>query len=235
MGTRHTATRTIAALGGLLLVAGCVPTLSKDDPTAPPAVGAGTLSEDQIDSALPREDQLPEGFSLDSETDEDTPGADDESTAYPASCLDIRLAGTTGKELGTHKTSKRKRSFVGENGGALSVTVTSHDQAVPAQLFDDAGAAQSQCGTFQLIDESGTTSWKLAPLAFPQIGDRTYSARVESTTDGDIFKGGVIQVAGASRGNNLVYVVYAAGPASQYDSTAVEALTKTTIDNIDAL
>lgn len=99
------------------------------------------------------------------------------------------------------------------------MTVSSHDQPVPAQLFDDAGAAESQCGTFQLIDKEGTTSW----------------TRVEATTEGDIFRGGVIQIAGVSVGNNLVYVVYSAGPASRYEPTAVETFAKTTVDNLDAL
>ena len=125
--------------------------------------------------------------------------------------------------------------LVGSEGGYLSVTVSSHDQPVPAQLFDDAGAAESQCGTFQLIDKEGTTSWKLSRVAFPQLGDRTYTTRVEATTEGDIFRGGVIQIAGVSVGNNLVYVVYSAGPASRYEPTAVETFAKTTVDNLNAL
>ena len=100
---------------------------------------------------------------------------------------------------------------------------------------DDAGAAESQCGTFQLIDKEGTTSWKLSRVAFPQLGDRTYTTRVEATTEGDIFRGGVIQIAGVSVGNNLVYVVYSAGPASRYEPTAVETFAKTTVDNLNAL
>lgn len=236
MGHPRTAVRGLATLTGLLLVAGCMPPfVGGDDDPAPPStpVGAGTLTEDQLEQALPGEDDLPEGFSVDPESSDD--GPDDEASAYPASCLDVRLAGTSGKELKTHLQAKATQAFIGEQGGSLTVAISTHDTSVPDQLFDDAGAAQSQCGTFELIDKTGTSSWKLDRVAFPQIGDRTYSTRVQSTTDGDIFKGGVVQIAGASRGTNLVYVVYASGPASKYDPEAVEKVTRATIDNLDAL
>lgn len=235
MGHPRTAARGLVMLGALALVAGCIPTLADDDPSGDPStakVGAGQLTEEQIASVLPGEDEIPEGFSP--EPDDGAP-SDPEATAYPATCLDVRLAGTAGKELGTHRTARRTADFVGSEGGYLSVTVSSHDQPVPAQLFDDAGAAESQCGTFQLIDKEGTTSWKLSRVAFPQLGDRTYTTRVEATTEGDIFRGGVIQIAGVSVGNNLVYVVYNAGPASRYEPTAVETFAKTTVDNLNAL
>ena len=67
------------------------------------------------------------------------------------------------------------------------------------------------------------------------MGDRSYSTRVESTTEGDIFEGGVIHLAASSVGNNLVYVVYSSGPASEYDPTAVESFTRATVDNLTAL
>lgn len=236
MGYPRTAARGLATLTALLLVSGCVPAIvGGDDPPPPPPVGAGTLTEDQVRGALPQAEQAPEGFHVDPDEGDSASEPGDEATAYPASCLDIRLAGTAGKALKPHRKARLKRTFAGDDGGSLTVTIASHDQAVPAQLFDDAGAAQGSCGTFQLIDETGTSSWKLAPVAFPQIGDRTYSARVESTTEGDIFKGGVVQIAGASRGNNLVYVVYASGPQSEYDPEAVATFTKATIDNLNAL
>lgn len=234
MGYTRTAVRGLATLTGLLLVTGCIrPALGGGDP--PPPVGAGQLSEDQVRMAIPRDDQLPEDIEVDPDQAGSEAEPSDEATAYPASCLDVRLAGTAGKALKEHRTARVKKAFVGNEGGSITVTVSSYDQPVPAQLFDDAGAAQSQCGTFQLIDESGTSSWRLDLVTFPQIGDRTYSTRVQSTTEGDIFKGGVVQIAGASRGHNLVYVVYASGPRSKYDPSAVETLTKAAIGNLDAL
>ena len=136
MGHPRTAARGLVMLGALALVAGCIPTLADDDPTGDPStakVGAGQLTEEQIASVLPGEDEIPEGFSP--ETDEGAP-SDPEATAYPATCLDVRLAGTAGKELGTHRTARRTADFVGSEGGYLSVTVSSHDQPVPAQLFE---------------------------------------------------------------------------------------------------
>lgn len=236
MGYTAAAIRGLTALSALVLVSACVPGLG-DDESAPPApVGSGQLSDEQLTAALPHDDQVPQGFTR--EVAEEAEAADDtdpEATAYPATCLDLRLAGESGTELKKHVKTKQKTSFQGEKGGYLSVTISSHDQAVPATLFDDAGAAQSQCGTFDLIDKDGTTSWKVEPLAFPQMGDRTYSARVEATTKGDIFEGGVVQIAGISVGNNLVYVVYSAGPKSTFDPTAAETFAQATVDNLDAL
>lgn len=236
---RHprTAVRGLVGLAALALVSGCVPGVGGDDggdgPEQQP-VGRGQLTEAQVESALPKEEQAPEGFAIDDEVDEDS-APDTEGSAYPASCLDVRLAGNARDDLAPHQKTKLKRSFTGDNGGVLSVTVTSYDTQVPDRLFDDAGASQSGCGTFQLIDKTGTTSWKLDQVAFPQLGDRTYSTRAESTTDGDIFKGGVVQIAGVSVGNNLIYTVYAAGPQSAYDPAAAETLTKATVDNLNAL
>lgn len=235
MGYPRTAVRGPATLTAVLLMGACVPPVVGSDDPPPPPVGAGTLTEDQVRGALPQAEQAPEGFQIDAEEHDNASEPGDEATAYPASCLDIRLAGTAGKALRSHRKARLKRTFAGDDGGSLTVSIASHDQAVPAQLFDDAGAAQSSCGSFQLIDETGTSSWKLSRIAFPQIGDRTYSARVESTTEGDIFRGGVVQIAGASRGNNLVYVVYASGPQSAYDPDAVETFTTSTISNLDAL
>lgn len=236
MGTSRTARRGAATLAALALLTGCVPTLADDggdgDATR---VGAGQLDEEQLSGVLPRVEQQPPGFSVDPDSGNGADQSDPEATAYPASCLDLRLAGAAGTDLKTHEQAAVKREFVGDNGGFLSVTVTSHDTAVPDELFDDAGAAQGACGTFQLIDSQGPTSWKLSPVTFPQMGDRSYSTRVESTTEGDIFEGGVIHLAASSVGNNLVYVVYSSGPASEYDPTAVESFTRATVDNLTAL
>lgn len=232
MRRSRTARRGAATLAAVTLLTGCVPTLGIGDT---PPVGAGQLDEEQLGSVLPRVEQQPPGFSVDPDSGDGADQTDPEATAYPASCLDLRLAGTTGTDLRAHKQAAAKRSFVGDNGGFLSVTVTSHDTSVPDQLFDDAGAAQGACGTFQLIDSQGPTTWKLSPVAFPQMGDRSYSTRVESTTEGDIFEGGVIHLAAASVGSNLVYVVYSSGPASEYDPTAVESFTRATVDNLAAL
>ncbi|MFJ6132343.1 hypothetical protein [Janibacter terrae] len=236
MGTPRTV-RGIGLVAALAVVtAGCVPGIGGEDPASstPPPVGHGRLSEEQAASVLPGDDQMPSGFRRDT-VEQETSGDDPQSTAYPATCLDVRLAGDVGKDLRTHRTTRVKRAWAGEVGGSLTVTVSSHDVAVPTQLFDDAGSAQGQCATFQLIDESGTSSWKLSPVTFPPLGERTYSMRVESTTEGDVFKGGVVQVAGVSVGHNLVHVVYAAGPGSRYDSRIVETVARTTVDNLEAL
>lgn len=232
--------RTVRALGLVaalaVVTAGCLPGSGGDDPpsTAAPAVGHGQLNEDQAESVLPQEDQMPAGFRRDT-VDEEPSGEDPQASAYPASCLDVRLAGEVGKDLRTHRTTRARRTWAGEVGGSLTVSVSSHDVDVPAELFDDAGAAQGECATFQLIDDSGTSTWKLSPVTFPPLGERTYSMRVESTTEGDVFKGGVVQMAGVSVGHNLVHVVYAAGPASKYDSGIVERVARTTVDNLEAL
>lgn len=238
MGNARTAGRALATLTALALLTGCVPGLvpERDRPPADP-VSHGQLSAEQLGAVLPTEEQLPEGFSIEegAEGQDSDAGPDPEATAYPATCLDVRLGGTSGTDLASHKVAGATRSFVGDEGGTLSVKVSTHDLPVPGKLFDDAGAAQSQCGTFQLIDNGGVTTWKLARVAFPQLGDRTYATRVESTTEGDIFKGGVVQLAAVSLGHNLVYIVYSAGPASRYDPTAVETFAQATVDNLAAL
>lgn len=233
----RTAVRGLVGLAALALVSGCVPGIGADaggDGSDPHPVGRGQLTEEQIETVLPTDEQAPEGFAVDHGANEEY-DPDAEGSAYPVSCLDVRLAGAARDDLDTHQKTKQRRTFTGDNGGSLSVRVTSYDTVIPDRLFDDAGASQSGCGTFKLIDKTGTTSWKLDQIAFPQMGDRTYSTRVEATTKGDPFRGGVVQIAGVAVGNNLIYTVYASGPQSAYDPAAVETFTQATVDNLNAL
>lgn len=233
MTTRRTvraAGRSVVAVAALALAAACSPT---GEPDASEAVGRGQLTEDQVRSALPGDDQTPPDFTVDTAASEPP---DPDSTTYPAVCDDVRLQGRAADDLDEHEVASAKKSYVGDNGrGVLSVKITSYDEPVPTRLFDDAGAAQGRCGTFQIIDRHGTSDWKLAPVSVPPVGDRTYSVRVENTTKGDTFEGGVVQVATASVGHNRVHVVHSAGAQSTYRREAVETLVRTTVDNLNAL
>lgn len=230
------ATPALAGIAALALTAGCVPTLGRDTPsssTTTEAVGRGQLTEEQLRSVLPADDQPPSGFTLDTSQSE---GPDPDSTTYPAVCDDVRLQGTTADDLEEHKVASAQKSYVGENGrGVLSVKVTSYDEPVPEALFDDAGQALSRCSTFKIIDRHGTSDWKLDPVSLQPAGDRTWTIRVQNTTEGDAFGGGVVQVASASLGNNRVHVVQSAGEASTYRSEAVEQLVGATVAELEAL
>ena len=90
-------------------------------------------------------------------------------------------------------------------------------------------AAGSVCGG------SDSRNTRLSPVSLQPVGDRTYGVRVENTTEGDTFQGGVVQVATASLGHNRVHVVHSAGEASTYRSEAVEQLVGATVAELEAL
>lgn len=232
--TRATA-RAAVGTAALALVAGCIPSIGgSDDPSTSQQVGRTQLGEEQLRSALPTDEQTPKGFTVDTATESEPP--DPESTTYPAVCEDVRLSGKVADELKEHSTGSAKKDYVGPGGlGVLSVEITTYDEEVPSTLFDKAGEALGQCDTFQIIDKYGPSDWKLSPVSLAPVGDRTYGVRVENTTEGDTFQGGVVQVATASLGHNRVHVVHSAGPASKYHSAAVETLLKTTVDNLESL
>lgn len=214
--------------GVCLLTVACVP--GRDgDPTPEPA-GRGLLTQEQLEATLPRDGQLPPSFTV-AEAQDDAWG-DAESTTYPASCTDTMMTGYGRRDLRSHEQARASTDYEGEHGGILTVTVSTHDAQVPDQLFADAGAAQSQCGTFDTISQEGRFGWKSSPVVLPPIGDHNYSTRVVGTTPGDIFEGGTIQVGTVSVGHNLVHVFYSCGPESAYDPLAVPAFLETTVANL---
>ncbi|WP_435201811.1 hypothetical protein [Janibacter sp. GS2] len=196
------------------------------------AKGGQQLTEEQATSALPTKEQLPAELTVD-ET-EDSP-RDPESTSYPATCRDVELDGEEGRTLDTHVRAKTSQNYSGDFGGVVSVTVVSHDTAVPGELFDAAGAAQSTCAEFTKIDKQGTTKWAIEPATLPPMGDRTYVVGLEMLSGDKMFVGGKVQLAGVSLGHNLVYIVYSAAPESQLSTQVVEEMARTTVDNLEEL
>lgn len=194
--------------------------------------GGHQLSEEQARSALPSGEELPGELEVDQGEDIER---DPEATSYPTTCLDVELKGEEGEALAEHVTAKASEDYVGDYGGALSITVTSHDTQVPGKLFDAAGTAQGSCTEFSKMDKTGTTKWKAEPAALPPMGDRTYIVGLEMLSGDTDFNGGTVQLAGVTIGHNLVYIVYSAKPTSRLSTEVVEELARTTVDNLEQL
>lgn len=234
MAFGDSAKRSVMIIAVLALTSACL-SGAKNDPStgADPTRGGQQLTAAEAVEALPDAASLPEQLYISEETLEDT--RDNEATAYPATCLDARFSGPEAKALDEHEEVQGARGYMGTKGGSYNVFVSSHDISVPAKVFDDAGAAQGDCSEFQLIDKTGTTKWELVPSTFELMGERTYSIRVRMLSGDEEFVGGRVQIAAVSIGHNLVYIVHAAGPRSNFDPALAEKLAVITVDNLESL
>lgn len=228
------ARRSMTVIAALALTSGCL-IGDQDGPSggADRTPGRQQLTDAEAVAALPDAESLPEQLYITEETLQDE--RDDEATAYPATCLDARLTGPEGTSLDEHETAQEARAYMGTKGGSYNVYVSSHDILVPDKFFDDAGAAQGSCGEFQLIDETGTTKWELVPSTFALMGERTYAMRVKMLQGDEEFVGGRVQIAAVSLGHNLVYIVHAAGPRSNFDPALAERLAEIAVQNLETL
>lgn len=223
------ALRSSAAVAALVLTTACLPG-SDGEGSEATAKGGAQLTEEEARAALPGKDELPSELGLDGD---DVPPRDSEASSYPTTCRDVELKGEEGAALEEHITAKAGQNYAGENGGVITVTVTSHDRPVPGALFDDAGAAESTCAEFSKTDNQGTTKWKIVPSNLAPMGERTYVTGLEMLEGDELFTGGRIQLAGVAIGHNLVYIVYSAGPYSELPLSLVETVAQTTVENLE--
>ena len=244
MTMTHVARRGGAVLAALLLTTACLPANDSggDDEETSESLpkGGQQLTEEEIRSVLPGEDEVPQEMGRDDE-EVDEAAHDPESSSYPATCRDVELDGEEGTALDEHQTAKVTQGYTGSYGGVVNVTVASHDEVVPGELFDAAGAAQETCTEFTKTNKDAstnkvsTTKWKLTPATIKPMGERTYIANLEMLSGDEVFKGGTVQLVGVTIGHNLVYIVYSAGPKSNLSTQVVEELAQTTVDNLEAL
>ena len=237
MTMTHVARRGGAVLAALLLTTACLPANDSggDDEETSESLpkGGQQLTEEEIRSVLPGEDEVPQEMGR---VDEDDGSArDPETSFYPKTCRDVEFDGEAGTALDEHQTAKAAQGYTGAYGGAVKVTVASYDEVVPGELFDAAGAAQETCTEFSKTNTYGTTKWKLTPATIKPMGERTYIANLEMLSGDEVFKGGTVQLVGVTIGHNLVYIVYSAGPQSRLSTQVVEELAQTTVDNLEAL
>ena len=238
MTMTHVARRGGAVLAALLLTTACLPANDSggDDEETSESLpkGGQQLTEEEIRSVLPGEDEVPQEMGRDDE-EVDEAAHDPESSSYPATCRDVELDGEEGTALDEHQTAKAAQGYTGAYGGAVKVTVASYDEVVPGELFDAAGAAQETCTEFSKTNTYGTTKWKLTPATIKPMGERTYIANLEVLSGDESVKGRTSQIAGVTIGHNLVLIAYSAGPKSNLSTQVVEELAQTTVDNLEAL
>ncbi|HIZ98738.1 MAG TPA: hypothetical protein H9805_09205 [Candidatus Janibacter merdipullorum] len=237
MTRNHVARRGGAVLAALLLTTACLPDGDSggDDEETSESLpkGGQQLTEEEISSVLPGEDEVPQEMGR---VDEDDGSArDPETSFYPKTCRDVEFDGEAGTALDEHQTAKAAQGYTGAYGGAVKVTVASYDEVVPGELFDAAGAAQETCTEFSKTNTYGTTKWKLTPATIKPMGERTYIANLEVLSGDESVKGRTSQIAGVTIGHNLVLIAYSAGPKSNLSTQVVEELAQTTVDNLEAL
>ncbi len=186
------------------------------------------LTQEEAQSALPHMSDLPPEMSAAA----GGPESDEGRSTYPASCLALMVDNQGSEEAASARASYDSRD--GGLRGSAGLTLTSFDEQVPDTIFDSAGAALSGCESFELRDQTGTSSWEAEGLAFPNLGDRTFATRMRSTTEDDKdFKGGYVDVIRVKKGHNLIAISYAVGPRSSGVQGFTEKLVEITLTNLD--
>lgn len=226
---RAGALATVVTLG----VAACQAAESDPDPGTPTSATSSDpgrlLTDEEAMLALPMMVEIPVPASIDPEP----VAVDPAQSSYPAVCKDITMSGPAAQEVVKKRESDAERGYVLGKHGYVKVRLSSFTDPVPATPFEAAGDAVSQCGSFQLIDKRGASSWDLETLAFPSLGDRTYAIRSRNTTKGDDGEGGEVDFVVIARGHNLVRIVYSATPPNKPVPDLPEKLARVVLKNLE--
>lgn len=172
------ATATVAALS----LAGCIPTLARDEPTPTPGVqptGAGRLMEQAaLQSALPTSGEIGDSWRAD---DDGATSKAEVEHFDPTHCAQLARTGPGWDEVADTEHARAGAAYAQEGTSTtdfISVSIASHETIAPDELYDRAGDAVADCASFKLRHDRETwLEYQTSPLSFPVLGDRTLAYR----------------------------------------------------------
>lgn len=182
------------------------------------------LSRAQIRSALLSVSDLPAGWALTPDEEDD----ESEDSVSPAKCEDVLDALD---DDSTDAAAEAEANF--NKGGAfgtiLSESISSYDDVVDANVVQDIADAFSECPTFTSTDSDGEVSKvTVSPMSFANLGDQTLA--VAMTLESSMFTVSV-NVAYVVVGHNVVAMVQ--GGIAGADGAQLEKLTKQAIMKLE--
>lgn len=145
------------------------------------AVGR-TLDDDEAEAALPDVSSLPTGWSVDTDTSDDS---DDESEGKvkPAECEAILEDVSDG--WNEEPTGEAEQAYAaGGMGPFMEVGISSFDKEYPEDAFGELLEAFEDCPEFTSVEDGDSTTFKVSSLSFPNLGEETAAVRMAAESDG---------------------------------------------------
>lgn len=166
---------------------------------APEVDGDVTLDEEQLTAALLSVSDLPTGYSVSTEQDDNedttTTGADEECSAKFEQLSEAEDMEAASAEI----------SFEEGIGVILEQSLESYeDGGELEQRFEAVTEVLSECPTFTDTDADGvTTEFQVVPLSFPNLGDRTLALAITGSTPDFTLR---LNLAIVQLGNHAMFV-----------------------------
>lgn len=191
--------------------------------SSPPPQQVTPLTKAQLTAALPTAKELGKGgwkIAKSSST-----SSSSKEKVSPAACKTVY--DSLEPDLSGNKVASVDRDYKASDWGPfVSVTMTSYKQ-VPAQgVFDALAQAMSTCPKFTSTNAKGVkSSYSVAPLKFPNVGDQTFAIRMTvSNKSGGFNLTMTVDVAMATKGAASVAVINAGLGKLFLPSTSLTAM-----------
>jgi hypothetical protein len=196
-------------------------TVPQDTATAAHQTGKGPakqLSDGQLRAALLTVQDMPTGFTVDTDTSKDSAG-----TLQGCEQLDgLNQNAGTGLDIEAKFTK-------GGFGPFVSETLGQKDEKEAKAAVDKFADALSSCKTAKSTGTDGkVTEFHLSPLSFPKLGDDTFALRMSADAEGLTIGIDVIVV----RRAGVMLVVLNAGVGSP-DSAITETVARKALAKVD--
>lgn len=176
------------ALASALVLAGCGPSGPDVDPSEYGAVVEEApnklLTDAQIKKSLLTVDDLPDGWSYDSEYG-DGGGSDSRTTSEDPGCAKLTAALSSADDTAT--SGEGDVSFSkSEYGPFLTQTVRSRGDDNPVKAMKSLRDALKGCDFFTMVDDARgvKTDYVVSDLSFPELGDDMVAMTLRSSTEG---------------------------------------------------
>lgn len=184
------------------------------------------LTTKEAKAALPTLDDLPEGYHVD-----DSELVDRERSTEPDRCVDLYLGGATADTFREdHEKAEAQARFGLYRGGhgkdIVGVYVTSHDEAVPLTIFEEAGDAVAECSSFTETLAGRSVRYETQAIAVRPLGERSFGVRLSQSRR-------AVDRLSVRSGRNLVTVV-ALNPHKQFDEELLGDLAEGVLEKLAA-
>lgn len=180
------------------------------------------LDDKEAEAALPDVSSLPTGWSVDTETSDDT---DDESEGKvePAKC-EALLDGVS-ESWDEEPIGEAEKSYeAGQMGPFMEVGISSYDEEYPDDAFGKFLKAFESCPEFTSVEDGESTTFKVSSMSFPNLGEETAALRMAAESEGFPIQVDLVVI---RAGHNVISLAHSSlGGDSDSSSVMEETATK---------
>lgn len=183
-----------------------------------------TLSKADLKSVVLTLDDMPAGYAVD--TDEDEESEDDDFTSGDPGCKEL-VDSTDGDK---YKLDEAEASFTqGDFGPFVAESVTTTKPGKADDSLSEGRRALDSCGSYLSGQGDDAVKFKVGRLSFPNLGDETLAYSLTGEASGFPFSGQIVVI---RFGDNIVFLSALGIGDAKVDSTDLEAIARTAAQRV---